>query len=56
MDEDLSLNVWVQLDVLHGRRCELNLLWEFLGTSIQAVQDYLHGTDDVRVNELTDYH
>ena len=54
--EDLSLYVWVQLDVLHGYRSELNLLWEFLGASIQAVQNYLHGADDVSMNEFADYH
>ena len=52
--EHLSLCVAVKSYIFHGRRSEFDLIVKLPGPSVQTVQDYLHGADDVRVNELAD--
>lgn len=48
------MNILVKTNVLHGDCGKLDLLIELRGPAAQAVQDDIHGTDNVSMNELTD--
>jgi hypothetical protein len=54
--EYLSLDVLVKTNVLHGDCGKLDLFIELRGPAAQAVQDDIHGADNVSMNELTDNH